>query len=128
MIHPTVNIWGECEIGDDTIIGAFCDIGCAKIGKNCKIQCHVSIPPGTIIEDNVFVGPGVRFANDKKPELGKKFVPHGSIVRKNAVIGMGALIGPGLEIGEGAVVGMGSVVTRNVLRAETVVGNPAHRL
>ena len=47
------NLYGDWEIGEGTTIGAMCDIG-GKIGKNCKIQTGVSIPPLTIIGDNVF--------------------------------------------------------------------------
>ena len=58
------NLWGNNKIGKGTTIGAMCDIGNVVIGKNCKIQCHVSIPPLTVIEDDVFLGPGVKIAND----------------------------------------------------------------
>lgn len=128
-VHKTANIWGGTTIGEGTRIGAFCDIGDAMIGKNCKIQCHVSIPPGTIIEDSVFIGPGARFANDKKPDLKKHdWEPEGAIVSEGAVIGMGALIGAGVRIGYDSVVGMGAVVTKDVPDGETWVGNPAHKL
>lgn len=123
------NLWGHNKIDPTTKIGAFCDIGNATIGKNCKIQCHVSIPSGWTIEDGVFVGPGARFANDKHPDLTKAgWVPHGGVVRRGAVIGMGALIGAGVIIGEGAVIGMGAVVLKDVPAGETWVGNPAKKI
>lgn len=61
--QPT-NLYGNYQIGKGTKIGVFCDIG-GKIGKNCLIQTMVSIPPLTIIEDDVFLGPGVKIMNDK---------------------------------------------------------------
>ena len=116
-------------IGEGTTIGAFCDIGRAVVGKNCKIQCHVSISPGWVIEDEVFIGPGARFANDKHPSAGDKgWVATVGFVSKGASIGMGALIGPGVHIGKGAVIGMGAVVLRDVPSGETWVGNPARPL
>jgi len=122
-------LWGYNEIGYGTRIGAFCDIGNVEIGENCKIQCHVSISPGWKIGSNVFIGPGVHFANDKHPDAtGVSFVTNGGVVEDDVAIGMGALIGPGVTIGKGAVIGMGAVVLKNVPAGETWVGNPAHLL
>lgn len=126
MMHPTANIWGDSVIGDGTKVGAFCDIGGAYIGLDCKVQCHVSISPGTVIGDRVFIGPGARFANDRYPDLSTaNFEPSGAIVEDDVVIGMGALIGPGVRIGKGAFIGMGAVVIRDVPDNTTVIGNPA---
>lgn len=128
-IHPTANLWGGTVVGEGTSIGAFCDLGAVAIGQGCKIQCSVSIPPGWIIGNNVFIGPGARFANDQKPDLSKKkFRPLLGVVEDNAVIGMNASIGAGLRICEGAVVGMGAVVTKDIAPGITVVGNPARIL
>lgn len=133
-IHRTANLWGENEIGEGTKIGAFCDIGGAQIGKNCKIQCHVSIPPHTKIGDWVFVGPGARFANHKYPDMygesldPELYSPEGITVEDKVMIGMGAIIACGVTIGEGARIGMGAVVTKSVPAGETWVGNPAKKL
>lgn len=116
-----VNLYSDYELGEGTRIGSFSDIG-GRIGKNCVIQCHVSIPPGTVIEDNVFIGPGVRIANEKYMMSGKL---KGTIVKKGARIGMGACIGAGLVIGENVIIGMGSVVTKNIPDGEIWFGNPA---
>lgn len=125
VIHETANIWGSKKIGNYTKIGAFCDIGDAKIGSDCKIQCHVSIPPGWTIGENVFIGPGARFANDKYPDAYTAFhaEPCG-VVEDYASIGMGAIILP-VRIGRGAKIGAGAVVTKDVPAGETWVGNPA---
>jgi acetyltransferase-like isoleucine patch superfamily enzyme len=124
--HQTVNIWGELqEIGEGTRIGAFTDLGEPNIGDNCKIQCHVSIPPGWKIGNNVFIGPGARFANDKRPHSTGGWLQEGGIVEDGASIGMGALIGAGVRIGAGAMIGMGAVVLKDVPPGETWVGNPA---
>lgn len=125
MIHATANIWGECMFGSGTSIGAFCDIGGCTIGNNCKIQTGASIPPGWHIGNNVFIGPGARFANDKHPDLSKDFEPQKGYVEDGVIIGMGALIGPGITLGKGCVVGMGAVVLSDIPPGETWVGNPA---
>lgn len=127
MISPLANIWGATERITDVKIGAFCDIGNCNIGSGSKVQCHVSIPPGWTIGKNVFIGPGARFANDKRPNLSEEFTREVGTVGDNAVIGMGALILP-VDIGEGAIIGAGAVVTKDVPAFETWVGNPARPL
>jgi UDP-2-acetamido-3-amino-2,3-dideoxy-glucuronate N-acetyltransferase len=124
MDTPISNIYGENEIGEGTKIAALCDIGNCTIGKNCNIQTMVSIPKGTVIEDDVFIGPGVNILNDKyPPSYGKHW--HKVTIKKGASIGGNATILPGVTIGENAMVGAGSVVTKDVKKGATVYGNPA---
>ena len=68
IFHPDlVNLYG-CSIGDDTRIGTFVEIQIgAKIGARCKISSHSFICEGVTIEDEVFIGHGVMFTNDKYP-------------------------------------------------------------
>ena len=67
LIFDFVNLY-ECEIGDDSRIGTFVEIQKGVIiGKNCKISSHSFICEGVTIEDNVFIGHGVVFTNDKLP-------------------------------------------------------------
>lgn len=135
-IHSFVNLYG-CEIGDNTKIGAFVEIQKqARIGKNCKISSHSFVCEGVTIEDDVFIGHGVNFINDKYPratsggrlqtEEDWRVVP--TRVKKGASVGTGAVILCGLTIGERAVVGAGSVVTKDVPAGAIVVGNPARPL
>lgn len=122
------NIWGKTiRLPRSTKIGAYCDIGEANIGKDCKIQCHVSIPPGWKIGNNVFIGPGVRFANDRKPDLKQTFIKTYGIVEDDVVIGMGALIMP-CVIEKGAIIGAGAVILKDCKAGKTYVGNPAREL
>ena len=132
--HPElVNLYG-CRIGDDTKIGAFVEIQKnAQVGSRCKISSHSFICEGVTIEDEVFVGHGVMFINDRHPratsdgalqtESDWAVVP--TRVRRGASIGSGAAILCGVTIGEKALVGAGAVVTRDVAPGETVVGVPA---
>ena len=64
------NIYNS-EIGHDCNIGAFCDIGISSIGNHCRIGAGCVIPTGTLIMDNVFVGMGTVFCNDKHPSVEK---------------------------------------------------------
>ncbi len=128
-----VNLYG-CRIGDDTKIGAFVEIQKnAEIGARCKISSHTFICEGVTIEDEVFVGHGVMFINDRFPRAAAsgrllteedwKVVP--TRVKKGSSIGSGAVILCGVTIGEGALVGAGAVVTRDVPPKAIVAGVPA---
>jgi acetyltransferase-like isoleucine patch superfamily enzyme len=128
-----VNLYG-CRIGDDTRIGAFVEIQKnSVVGARCKISSHVFICEGVTIEDEVFVGHGVIFVNDKFPractdghlqtEAEWKVAP--VRVKKGASIGSGAVIMCGVTIGEKAVVGAGAVVTKDVPPGAVVAGVPA---
>jgi UDP-2-acetamido-3-amino-2,3-dideoxy-glucuronate N-acetyltransferase len=127
MIHPTANFYSAGYAPESTSVGAFCDIG-SPLGENSKVQSHVSIPPGWTFGDNVFIGPGARFANDDKPNLNKEFAITFGYVEDDVVIGMGALIGAGVTLGKGCLIGMGAVVTKDVEPYQIVVGNPAKEL
>jgi len=133
-IYSFVNAYG-CEIGDETRVGAFVEIQKnARIGNRCKISSHSFICEGVTIEDNVFVGHGVMFTNDKYPRATN---PDGSPqseadwevvatrVKRGASIGSNATILAGVTIGENSMFGAGAVVTRDVPDGETVAGVPA---
>ena len=123
MIWHFTYIGNDSEIGDGTKIGSLVhlDYG-VKIGKNCTIEGMVYIPPLTVIEDNVFIGPGVTFTNDPYP-MSPKMV--GVFVESGAVICAGAVLKAGIRVGAGSVVGMGAVVTKDVPSGTVVFGNPA---
>ena len=136
-IHHFVNLYG-CEIGDESRIGSFVEIQKrARIGRRCKISSHTFICEGVEIDDEVFVGHGVVFINDKLPrstnaegELQSEddWTLLRTFVEDGASIGSGAVLLGGVRIGAGAMIGAGAVVTRDVEAGETVVGNPARAL
>lgn len=129
-----VNLFG-CSIGDETMIGPFVEIQAgAVIGRRCRIQSHSFICEGVVIEDEVFVGHGVMFINDRYPRAtntdgtskGKSdWIMEGTTVARGASIGSNATILAGLVVGEEAIVGAGAVVTADVPAFSIVVGNPA---
>src|SRR5215212_1540429 len=66
-VYNFVNLYG-CQIGDGTKIGSFVEIQKGvKVGRNCKISSHTFVCEGVTLEDEVFVGHGVKFINDKYP-------------------------------------------------------------
>ncbi|HEY0077465.1 MAG TPA: acyltransferase [Pyrinomonadaceae bacterium] len=133
-IYNFVNLYG-CEIGDSTKIGSFVEIQKgARVGRNCKVSSHTFICEGVEIEDEVFIGHGVNFINDKYPratsadgtlQTEADWTLQRTRVERGASIGTGATILGGIRIGARAIVGAGAVVTKDVPSNTTVAGNPA---
>ena len=134
VVQSFANLYG-CQIGAETRIGPFVEIQSgAVIGARCKIQSHTFICSGVDIADEVFIGHGVLFINDKRPrattDAGRLQTEEDwsllqTRVCRRASIGSGAIILGGVTIGEGALVGAGAVVTSDVAPLATVVGSPA---
>ncbi|MBY6004247.1 N-acetyltransferase [Salipiger bermudensis] len=135
IFQPTlVNLYG-CEIGAESRIGAFVEIqaGCV-VGARCKISSHSFICEGVTLEDEVFIGHGVMFTNDRYPAStnpdgtlkgGDDWQCEAVVVEHGASIGSNATILPGLRIGRHALIGAGAVVTRDVPDYAIVSGVPA---
>jgi UDP-2-acetamido-3-amino-2,3-dideoxy-glucuronate N-acetyltransferase len=125
--HPElVNLYG-CRIGDHTAIGPFVEIQRGVlVGARCKIGSHSFLCEGVTLEDEVFIGHGVMFVNDRYPRAESpdwKLEP--VRVERGASIGSGAVILCGITIGAGALIGAGAVVTHDVAPGTVVAGVPA---
>jgi UDP-2-acetamido-3-amino-2,3-dideoxy-glucuronate N-acetyltransferase len=134
VVCAFTNLYG-CRIGDGTKIGTFVEIQRgAVVGARCKIQSHTFICDGVRIGDQVFVGHGVMFINDKRPRATAEggglqteddwtLLP--TTIEDGVSIGSGAVVLGGVRVGAGALVGAGAVVTRDVPPGATVAGVPA---
>jgi UDP-2-acetamido-3-amino-2,3-dideoxy-glucuronate N-acetyltransferase len=134
VVQAFTNLYG-CKVGDNTRIGPFVEVQRgAVIGSNCKIQSHSFICDGVTIEDEVFVGHGVMFINDKYPrattadgslQVEADWERLDTVVERGAAIGSGAVVLGGVRVGAGALIGAGAVVTRDVAPGAVVRGSPA---
>jgi len=137
VVQGFVNLYG-CRVGDRTTIGPFVEIQRgAVVGADCKISSHTFICSGVEISDEVFVGHGVVFVNDKHPrattddgrlQTSVDWTLLSTFVRRRVSIGSGAVVLGGVTLGEGALIGGGAVVTRDVAPGDVVAGNPARVL
>ncbi len=143
FIHPLADV-AECQIGEGTRvwqfvvvlkgarIGADCNI-CAQtliegdvvLGDRVTVKSGVQIWDGSVIGDDVLIGPNATFSNDLYPrskQYSKKF--QCVTIHNGASIGANATLLPGITIGENALIGAGSVVTKDVPPFAVVIGNP----
>jgi UDP-2-acetamido-3-amino-2,3-dideoxy-glucuronate N-acetyltransferase len=137
VVYSFTNLYG-CSIGDKSRVGPFVEIQRgARIGANCKIQSHVFVCDGVDIEDDVFVGHGVIFINDKFPKATTEqgelqseddWDLQRTVVERGASLGSGAVVLGGIRVGAGALIGAGAVVTSDVDPGAVVAGVPARRV
>lgn len=136
-------LWDGVHVRHGTVIGRDCIVGektyvayDVRIGDLVKINAHVSICTGVVIEDGCMIASHVVFTNDLHPRAADpditRLLPSGPtratrrcLVRRGATIGANATIGPGVTLGEFCMVGMGAVVTSDVIPHGLVLGNPA---
>ena len=110
-IGDHVSIWNHSVV----------DYGC-KIGNHVKIHNHVYLAQYTVVEDDVFIGPGTVTTNDKYIVL--KSFP-GPLIHKGARVGAGVVLLPGVHVGSRSLIGSGSVVTQDIPDGVVAYGNPA---
>jgi len=152
-VHPTADVSPEAQIGDGTRIwheaqvregarigrecilgkGVYVDQG-VVVGDRCKIENRASLFHGVVLEDGVFIGPHVVFANDRFPRAvnpdgslkgNEDWTEEAVLVERGASIGAGAVVLPGVTVGTWAMVGAGAVVATSVPAHAIVKGNPA---
>jgi len=116
------------RMGEQSVIGRGC--GTARrvlIGSRVRVQAGSGLAPDSLIEDDVFIGPGLISLDDNTAGHWRSSGqdPEGVTLRRGCRIGGGVTLMPGVAIGEDAMVAAGSLVTRDVAACSLVMGRPA---
>lgn len=149
FVHPTAIVDAPSQIGAGTKIWHFCHVsknvtigkGCifgqnnfiaegVVIGNNVKSQNNVSLYTGTVVEDDVFLGPSCVLTNVTNPR--SQIVRHSlyetTILRRGCTIGANSTIVCGVKIGRYAFIAAGAVVAKDVADYELIIGVPGKPL
>ena len=124
------HIMKGAKIGERCVFGQNVNVdGGTVIGNNVKIQNNVSVYTGSVIEDDVFLGPSCVLTNVTNPrsQVNRHSLYEKTLIRRGATIGANATIVCGVTIGRYAFVGAGAVVTKDVPDYALVIGNPARQ-
>ncbi|MHC4460448.1 MAG: acyltransferase [Planctomycetota bacterium] len=119
------------KIGEDCIFGQNVNVaGGVVIGNNVKVQNNVSIYTGTIIEDDVFLGPSCVLTNVTNPR--SQIVRHNlyekTVIRRGSTVGANATIVCGIELGRYCFIAAGAVLSKNVPDFALMQGVPARQV
>lgn len=136
VIGAGTRIWHFCHICADATLGENCNLGQnvmiaggVRLGRNVKIQNNVSVYSGTIIEDDVFLGPSCVLTNISNPrsQVVRRDLYERTLIRRGASVGANATIVCGVTLGRYCLVGAGAVVTHDIPDYGCVVGVPGRR-
>lgn len=125
------HIMKDAHIGERCIFGQNCHVANdVIIGNNVKVQNNVSIYTGTIIEDDVFLGPSCVLTNVTNPrsQINRHALYEKTLVRRGATVGANATIVCGIELGRYCFIAAGAVVAKDVPDYALMAGNPARRV
>jgi acetyltransferase-like isoleucine patch superfamily enzyme len=113
-------------VGASTVVGRGSTVDCdVVVGARVRIQTNVYITGFSVVEDDVFLGPGASTTNDDTMmRHGPEYALRGATLRRACRIGGNAVLCPGVEVGEEAFVAAGTVVTRDVPPRSVVMGVP----
>lgn len=130
IIGDQAQIRERSQVGAGSVVGRASSVDFdVRIGTGVLIQTSVYVTGGSVVEDHVFLGPGVVTTNDHAMGRHPRGEPlRGPTFRRACRVGGGVVVLPGIEIGEEAFVAAGAVVVRDVAPREVVMGVPARRV
>ena len=126
-------IWHFAHISPGAVIGERCIFGQntmvadgVTIGSNVKVQNNVAIYTGTVIEDDVFLGPSCVLTNVTNPrsQVKRHSLYEKTTIKRGTTVGANATIVCGITLGRYAFIAAGAVVARDVPDYGFVVGVP----
>ena len=136
VIGDEAIVGDQAQVRERTVVGPSTVIGRGSaidndvtIGARVKVQTSVYVTAYSVVEDDVFLGPGVSTTNDdtmSRHPRGEAL--RGATFRRACRVGGSAVLVPGVEIGEEAFVAAGAVVTRDVPPRAVVMGVPARQV
>jgi UDP-2-acetamido-3-amino-2,3-dideoxy-glucuronate N-acetyltransferase len=132
-VEPGAFVGDQAHVRERAVVGRESAIGRASqvdagvsVGARVRVQSACYLAAGSVIEDDVFVAPGVITTNDRHATRhGPDYELEGVVLRRACRIGGGAVLLPGVEVGEEALVAAGAVVTGDVPSRAVVMGVPA---
>ncbi len=139
VVFAGANVAAGAILGDQSFVRERSQIGAGSVigrgsvvdndvivGARVKVQTSVYLTAFTLVEDDVFVGPGATTTNDNTMNRHNAQTPlRGATLRRACRVGGGTVLTPGVEIGEEAFVAAGAVVTKDVPARAVVIGVPA---
>ena len=130
IIGDLAGVRERSTVGRSTVIGRLSTVdNDVTIGDRVKVQTNVYLTAYSLVEDDVFVGPGASTTNDDTmARHGKEYALRGATLRRACRIGGSAVLTPGVEVGEEAFIAAGAIVTRDVPARAFMVGTPARRV
>ena len=130
IVGDQAQVRERTAIGGRTVIGRGAGIdNDVRIGERVKVQSQVYVTAHSVVEDDVFLGPGASTTNDDTMGRHAPGEPlRGATIRRAARIGGSAVLVPGVEVGEEAFVAAGAVVTKDVPARAFVMGVPARQV
>lgn len=152
-IHPTVEFFGRCILGDDVTIQAFSVIGGQPLSaerienpfphyklrmsgrpvfiedkviilNHSLIQTGARIGRGSIIGNNVHIGHDSNVGECCRIHTGTQIAGHVTL-GDGAILNLGITVAEGKKIGAGARIGNGSNIVRDIPPHRVYFGNPA---
>jgi UDP-2-acetamido-3-amino-2,3-dideoxy-glucuronate N-acetyltransferase len=126
VVADQAHVRERTAIGLETVVGRAASVeNEVRIGARVRLQTGAYITAWSVLEDDVFVAPGVVLTNDPTAGRRRGDELRGAVLRRACRIGGGAVLLPGVEVGEEAFVGAGAVVTRDVPARQVALGVPA---
>jgi acetyltransferase-like isoleucine patch superfamily enzyme len=135
-IRTGARVGDHAQIRDGALVGPGATVGSLSsidpgvvIGARASVQARCYLSAGTVVEDDVFIGPGVTLANDNTMDRHPdEFQLEGPLLRRACRVGAGVVVCPAIEIGEEAFVAAGAVVVADIAPRSVVMGVPARRV